>query len=449
MWLPALGGPLPAVDVLAGAAIAEPGGRPVDGGDYHHGIGPKADGRGESKLAVGQVSLGDTCCASKTAARGGGDDDGRPAPGERRRGCDVSDNPDIGQFGVYVHVPFCTHRCDYCAFATWTDRAHLIGEYLAAVGTDVRRAVDGGMPPATSVFVGGGTPSLVPADELAEVIAAIPVVPGAEVTVGVQPRRRDRAPLVATYVDAEVDRISIGVQSVVPHVLAALGRVHDGTAVRDAVGVAHASGLRTFNLDVIYGAAGERLADWRTTVEAVIELDPPHVSAYALTVEAGTPLAADPARHPDDDVQADCYELADDLLGAAGWCNYEVSNWARPGHECRHNELYWSQGDYRGFGCVAHSHHAGRRWWNVRTPERYVAAVAEGRPTEAAGESLDGDTRRIEGLQLALRTQRGVPVEALDGDESARWSSATTTGGCSPGGVGCWPTRCRCGCGDW
>jgi oxygen-independent coproporphyrinogen-3 oxidase len=329
---------------------------------------------------------------------------------------------------VYVHVPFCAQRCDYCAFATWTDRQHLIGEYLRSVRTDVGRAVEAGMVPATSVFVGGGTPSLVPARDLAEVIAAIPVVPGAEISVECNPDDITTE-LVAAYVDAGVDRISIGVQSVVPHVLAALGRTHDAANVRRAVEVAHGSGLRTFNLDLIYGAAGERLADWRTTVEAIIALDPPHVSAYALTVEPGTPLAGDPARHPDDDVQADCYELVDELLVVAGLANYEVSNWARPGHECRHNELYWSQGDYLGFGCAAHSHRAGRRWWNVRTPERYIDRVTAGLPAEAAGEDLDDETRRIEGLQLTLRTRRGVPLGELDGDElpglverrDARW----------------------------
>ncbi|MBA3289575.1 MAG: hypothetical protein H0U21_16440 [Acidimicrobiia bacterium] len=147
----------------------------------------------------------------------------------------------------------------------------------------------------------------------------------------------------------------------------------------------------------------------------MLELDPPHVSAYGLTVEPGTPLAADPARHPDDDVQADDYELADALLTAAGLANYEVSNWARPGHECRHNLVYWRQGDYLGFGCAAHSHVDGRRWWNVRTPERYVELVAAGRSPESAAEMLSPDARRIESLQLALRTTDGVPVDALDG----------------------------------
>jgi putative oxygen-independent coproporphyrinogen III oxidase len=319
-------------------------------------------------------------------------------------------------FGVYVHIPFCRSRCDYCAFATWTDRQHLVGDYLDALGTDIRRAVDAGMPSASSVFVGGGTPTLVPAAGLADVLRAIPLQPGAEVTVECNPD--DVTPeLLDTYAGAGVNRVSIGVQSMVPQVLASLGRTHDPANVERAVAAVRTVGLPTFNLDIIYGAAGETLEDWRATLQRTVELAPPHVSAYALTVEPGTPLADDPARHPDDDVQADEYELADELLGGAGLANYEVSNWARPGHECRHNLLYWRQQDYLGFGCAAHSHRAGRRWWNLRTPERYIAAVREGRSTEAAGEMLDPETRRIEGLQLSLRTRAGVPLDALDGED--------------------------------
>jgi oxygen-independent coproporphyrinogen-3 oxidase len=187
--------------------------------------------------------------------------------------------------------------------------------------------------------------------------------------------------------------------------------------VTRAVALARTSGVRSFNLDLIYGGAGESLADWERTLEAVVALDPPHVSAYALTVEPGTPLAADERRHPDDDDQADKYLLAEEHLTAAGLVNYEISNWARTDHRCRHNELYWAQGDYLGFGCAAHSHRDGRRWWNVRTPERYVEAVADGRTTEAAGEVLEADRRRVEGLQLALRTAEGVPSAALDRDD--------------------------------
>ncbi len=174
--------------------------------------------------------------------------------------------------------------------------------------------------------------------------------------------------------------------------------------------------MTTFNLDLIYGSVGESLDDWRVTLERALALEPPHVSAYALTVEPGTPLADDPARYPDDDGQADEYELADDVLTAAGLANYEVSNWARPGHECRHNLLYWRQQDYRGSGCAAHSHRAGRRWWTcARRSATSTPSVAAS--TEAAAEVLDAATRRFEGLELSLRTTAGVPVDALDGDD--------------------------------
>ncbi len=246
-------------------------------------------------------------------------------------------------------------------------------------------------------------------------MAEIPLAPGAEVTVESNPDDVTDA-LVDAYVAGGVNRMSLGVQSMSPHVLGLLGRSHDPSNVVRAVASFRRAGLATFNLDLIYGSVGESLDSWRSTVEAALELEPPHVSAYGLTVEAGTPLAAETARHPDDDDQADKYEIADELLAAAGLANYEISNWAVPGHECRHNVLYWAQGDYLGFGCAAHSHEAGRRWWNVRTPDRYIDLVAAGDSTEAAAEVLDDETRRLEGLQLALRTRDGVPASALDVD---------------------------------
>jgi oxygen-independent coproporphyrinogen-3 oxidase len=315
-------------------------------------------------------------------------------------------------FGVYIHVPFCARRCDYCAFATWTDKGELVDRYLAACRTEIQRA---SLPPATSVFFGGGTPSLVPGPALMAVLAAVPLAPGAEVTVECNPDTVT-ADLLAAYRDGGVTRLSFGVQSMVPAVLAALGRTHDPENVRRSVELARAAGFSSFNLDLIYGGAGESLADWEQTLTDAVALEPPHVSAYGLTVEAGTPLFDDPARHPDDDDQADKYLLADAVLADAGLGGYEISNWARPGHECRHNLLYWSQGEYLGIGCAAHSHRAGRRWWNVRTPERYLEAIEGGRPAEAAGERLADDERRLEGLQLAIRTRDGVPAAALPDD---------------------------------
>jgi putative oxygen-independent coproporphyrinogen III oxidase len=318
-------------------------------------------------------------------------------------------------FGVYVHIPFCASKCDYCAFATWTDRHHLTDAYLGALHTEIGRAIADGMPIASSIFVGGGTPSMVDGAELGAVIAAIPVTSGVEITVECNPDDVT-VELFSQYVDAGVNRVSLGVQSMATHVLGTLGRRHDQRNVERAVEAVHTVGLVSFNLDVIYGAAGETVADWEHTVRSIVALDPPHVSAYALTIEAGTPLAEQPDRHPDDDDQADKYELADDLLAAAGLENYEISNWAEPGHECRHNVLYWRQQNYRGFGCAAHSHDDGRRWWNVRTPDRYIDLVARNEPTEAAGETLDEPTRRFEQMELLLRMRDGVPLGALDGD---------------------------------
>lgn len=316
-------------------------------------------------------------------------------------------------FGVYLHIPFCASKCDYCAFATWTDRGHLVDAYLDAVGTEIRRAVAAGMPAATSVFVGGGTPTLVPAVRLAELISSVAVTADAEITVECNPDDVTPA-MMTTFVSAGVNRVSLGVQSMSAHVLGALGRTHDLDNVERAVDAITSAGLDSFNLDLIYGAAGETFDDWAATVDGALALRPPHVSAYGLTVEAGTPLAADPSRHPDDDDQADKYEHVDRVLSAAGLANYEVSNWARPGHESRHNLLYWRQGDYRGFGCAAHSHDDGRRWWNVRTPDRYVAHVESGDDVIAAAETLDDATRRFERLELAMRTRDGIPADSFD-----------------------------------
>lgn len=320
--------------------------------------------------------------------------------------------PDLG---VYVHVPFCRHRCDYCAFATYTDRDHLMDRYVDACVAEIRRARDEGeLPPATSVFFGGGTPSRLPAEALCRVLAAIPRRSGAEVTVECNPE--DAGPeRFAAYREAGVTRMSFGIQSVVPRVLASLGRRHEPEAARRAAELAVAAGFDSFNFDLIFGAAGETDEDWARTLDEVLALPhpPPHVSAYALTVEPGTPLAGDVRRHPDDDEQAGRYEHAERVLAAAGYRWEEVSNWARPGHGCRQNQLYWQQGDYRGVGSAAHSHRQGTRWWNVRTPERYVAAMAACRSPVAATEVLTTEQRVFERLALSLRTPEGVPGSAL------------------------------------
>ncbi|MHB1486671.1 MAG: radical SAM family heme chaperone HemW [Acidimicrobiales bacterium] len=348
-----------------------------------------------------------------------------------------------GEFGVYVHIPFCSSRCDYCAFATWTDRDHLMADYAKACQADLARAYagrrwfpateDGGegsasgsgavsalageaepLPRATSVFFGGGTPSLLPNEMLVSVLDSIDRHPGAEVTVEANPENVT-AGLARAYARDGVNRVSLGVQSMVTGVLAGLGRQHDPGAVPGAVARLADAGIDNYSVDLIYGGAGESDADWRASLEAVLGLKPAprHVSAYALTVEPGTPLAREPSRHPDDDVQAERYTVAGQMLEAAGLSWYEISNWARPGFECRHNQLYWSQGDYYGVGAAAHSHRGGTRWWNVRTPDRYIKLVGQDRAVVAGSEVLDWPARARERDQLALRTREGVPAAAL------------------------------------
>ena len=321
-------------------------------------------------------------------------------------------------FGVYVHVPFCAARCDYCAFATWTDRHHLAKRYADACIAELTEAAAAGeLRPATSVFVGGGTPSQLQPALLARVLAHIETAPGAEVTVECNPEDATKE-LLGVWRGAGVTRLSLGVQSMVPAVLERLGRRGRPAQVGRALAIAADAGIGETSVDLIFGSVGESDDDWRRTLDAVLSLDPApaHVSAYALTVEPGTPLAADRARHPDEDAQASRYLIADELLGDAGYHWYEVSNWARPGHECRHNQLYWDQGDYRGIGCAAHSHAAGRRYWNIRSVDRYVDAVERGRPPTAGEERLDPGQRAFEALALALRTRRGVPDAALPDD---------------------------------
>ena len=316
--------------------------------------------------------------------------------------------------GVYVHIPFCATRCDYCAFATWTDRGHLIDAYVDACITDIRRRTEArALVAAETVYFGGGTPSLIPAAQLMRVLDAIPRSTGAEVTVECNPDSIDGDGL-QRYRAAGVTRVSLGLQSTQAHVLAALGRTHDRANVSRAVDAIRAAEFPTFNLDVIAGAAGESDADFDATLDDVLAYDPPHVSVYGLMVEPGTPLerriadGAIPA--PDPDTQADRYLRADQRLTAAGHQCYEVSNWARPGHECRHNIGYWTGAECVAIGAAAHGHTNGARWWNQRRPERYVESIERGETPIAGSERLNADERAAERFGLALRTRAGAEI---------------------------------------
>jgi putative oxygen-independent coproporphyrinogen III oxidase len=332
-------------------------------------------------------------------------------------------------FGFYVHVPFCASRCGYCDFNTYTapeladetgvDRTSF-ARHLAQEVTQSRRVLGDRDVPVATVFVGGGTPTLLAPEALGSVLDRIRsefgLAPEAEVTCEANPDSVDARSL-AGLLDAGVTRISFGMQSAVPHVLAVLERTHTpGGAVR-AVELAGEAGFTQISLDLIYGTPGESLADWERTVGCALDTGVGHISAYALIVEEGTRLAAAVRRGriaaPDDDLMADMYDVADERLAAAGLPWYELSNWAAPGHECRHNLAYWRGDDWWGVGPGAHSHVAGTRWWNVKHPAAYVARITEGQSPAVGREVLDARTRAVEDLMLRVRMAEGIPLAVL------------------------------------
>jgi putative oxygen-independent coproporphyrinogen III oxidase len=293
-------------------------------------------------------------------------------------------------FGVYVHIPFCKHRCHYCDFNTYDGQQGLHNAYVDALERDIERW-RGPAHPASSVFFGGGTPSLLPASQLRRVLHAVASVTGmeagCEVTIEVNPETVDEARFAA-LLDAGFGRFSVGVQSLAPHVLQGLSRTHPPEVALEALRAARRAGAPDINADLIYGSPWEREEDWVRSLEGVIEEAPDHISAYALTIEAATPLATLVATgrmaDVDPDVQAERYELTHRLLSGAGYVRYEISNWARPGAASRHNVLYWSAGDYLGFGAGAHAHAGGRRWWSLRLPRDYIGRSRAPRPPRPA-----------------------------------------------------------------
>jgi putative oxygen-independent coproporphyrinogen III oxidase len=331
-------------------------------------------------------------------------------------------------FGVYIHVPFCASRCGYCDFTTYT-ASELGGTASQATYADdaiaelhlARRVLGDVELPVSTVFFGGGTPTLLPSADLVRILAAVRsafgLAPDVEVTTEANPESVDEGSLAELRAGG-FTRISFGMQSARPHVLAMLDRRHTPGRAVAAVDDAHAAGFEHVNLDLIYGAPYETDADWQASLEAAVAAGPDHLSAYALIVEEGTALARQVAAGvvppPDDDAQADRYVLADELLRAAGYEWYEISNWAAaPGARCRHNELYWSDANWWGFGPGAHSHVSGVRWWNVKHPARYTALVDNGRSPAAGRETLDEQARFTERVMLGVRRRTGLDVGAL------------------------------------
>lgn len=354
---------------------------------------------------------------------------GEPAPLDGLLPTSASAGADERAFGVYVHVPFCRVRCGYCDFNTYTaselrgarqvdyadqaiDEVRLARRVLAASGVTPREA--------ETVFFGGGTPTLLPADDLVRMLASVRdefgLVSGAEVTTEANPDSVGPDDL-RRLADGGFTRVSFGMQSAVPHVLAALDRTHDPARVPLVVRWARDAGLDV-SLDLIYGTPGESLDDWRRSVDAVVSEQPDHVSAYALIVEDGTKLARQIRRgelaQPDDDLEADMYELADTAFAEAGFEWYEVSNWATgAAHRSRHNLGYWRGDDWWGVGPGAHSHVGGVRWWNAKHPAAYAERLAAGHSPAVGREVLDAPTRETERVLLLTRIREGIDIASL------------------------------------
>ncbi|MDO9494345.1 MAG: radical SAM family heme chaperone HemW [Nocardioides sp.] len=335
-------------------------------------------------------------------------------------------------FGFYVHVPFCTVRCGYCDFNTYT--ADELGPgvsratYAASAVSEVRRArqvlghAEAKLSSVDTVFVGGGTPTLLSPADLGAVLDAVDeefgLAPGAEVTTEANPDSVTPETLAGLR-ERGFTRISFGMQSAVPHVLAVLDRTHDPARVPDAVAWARAAGFEQVSLDLIYGTPGESLGDWERSLDEALACDPDHVSAYSLIVEDGTALARRVRRGelpmPDEDDLADKYDAADERLTRAGLGWYEVSNWARDdASRCRHNLGYWTDGDWWGVGPGAHSHVGGVRWWNVKHPAAYADRLARDLSPAHAREVLDAESRRVERVLLEVRLREGLPAQVLD-----------------------------------
>jgi oxygen-independent coproporphyrinogen-3 oxidase len=332
----------------------------------------------------------------------------------------------MSDLSFYVHIPYCVKRCGYCDFNTYTPSELQDGATLEIVSNDyidavLRELENAPTSPVPTIFFGGGTPSLLPPLDLGRVIAAIrkrfDLAPDAEITLEANPDSVTSEKL-AEYLAVGFNRISFGMQSAKPHVLAALDRTHNPENVAKAVSMARAAGFESISVDLIYGTPGESLDDWRETVQAALALDIDHISAYALIVETGTKLAAQIKRGdltmPDDDLMADMYLLVDRLCEEAGLSWYELSNWSKPDKECLHNIAYWKSANWWGLGPGAHSHLNGERWWNVKHPTAYKQKLFAKESPVAESELLTNEQLRDEAIMLAIRMRSGLALSSLN-----------------------------------
>ncbi len=358
--------------------------------------------------------------------------DGEPAPADGALPAAATDGVGRRPFGFYVHVPFCTVRCGYCDFNTYTasDLGGTVPGASRSTYADVavaevrqaRRVLGDVDVPVHTVFFGGGTPTLLEPTDLTRILTAIDdefgLVDEAEVTTESNPDSVDAEALAGLRAGG-FDRISFGMQSAVPHVLAVLDRTHDPDRVPQVVRWAREAGFAQVSLDLIYGTPGESLGDWAASLRSALACEPDHLSAYALIVEEGTALARRIRRGEvgmtDDDDLADKYLAADEALEAAGLGWYEVSNWARsPEAACRHNLGYWTGADWWGVGPGAHSHVGGVRWWNVKHPTAYADRIHQGLSPAHGREVLGEETRRVERVLLETRLLDGLRTDVLD-----------------------------------
>ena len=373
--------------------------------------------------------------------------DGEPVPADAA--LPPSALAGLGQrpFGLYVHVPFCTARCGYCDFNTYTaaelgpgaTRDTYAGQAIGEIRL-ARRVLGRAAPQVGTVFFGGGTPTLLPPGQLASILGAIEgefgLAAGAEVTTEANPETLDQRSLAELRASG-FTRISIGMQSADRRVLSVLDRRHEPGRPQRCVGWARAAGFEHVSLDLIYGTPGETDEDWAASLRSAVSAGPDHISGYALIVEKGTRLAARIGRGelaaPDDDVMADRYLAADELLATAGLHWYEISNWAAsPDAVCRHNLLYWTSGDWWGVGPGAHSHIGGTRWWNVRHPAAYAARLAAGVSPGQAREVLTPAERRTERIMLLTRLASGCPLDELSAAGRAAAAAAVRDGLADP-----------------
>jgi oxygen-independent coproporphyrinogen-3 oxidase len=325
----------------------------------------------------------------------------------------------------YVHIPYCIKRCGYCDFNTYTPSELQDGATLEIVSNDyidaVLRELDAAPKDTVpTIFFGGGTPSLLPADDLGRVITAIKnrngFAPDCEITLEANPDSVT-AEKLAQYLEVGFNRISFGMQSAKPHVLAVLDRTHNPANVEKAISMARSAGFESISVDLIYGTPGESLDDWRETVNAALALDIDHISAYALIVETGTKLAAQIKRGdltmPIDDLMADMYLLVDQMCEEAGLTWYELSNWSKPGHECRHNIAYWQNKNWWGLGPGAHSHVDGKRFWNLKHPTTYKQKLFAGESPILESELLTAEQSKDEAILLGIRMREGLEIALL------------------------------------